>query len=378
MADEEEPPVDDRALPPPPPEARDKQIAAGYEHTAIIDERGRVFTFGSNRYGQLGHRERRSHQRPRLVAALAGDRIAQVALGSYHTIFLDTEGRAYACGCNSNGQLGLGDCNNRRAPALVAALAGVRIVQVSAGRQHTFFLSSEGRVYACGVDYSMMLNCGDYEDYATPTLVDAIADKTIVQVASGTMHVAFLSADGRVFTCGTNNFGQLGLGDMSTRRVPTLVADLKDIVQISSGDKHTVFLDRTGRVYGCGHNYVGQLGLGNKDIRYSPVPVLTPLPVCAAQVSAGAAHTLILSDSGKVHVCGMYEHWGLVKDTPLDEVYAGVIVLPSAVASVSAGYYHSVLLARDGGVYTAGDGSFGKLGRGAPPGFVPLGKVDGY
>jgi alpha-tubulin suppressor-like RCC1 family protein len=40
--------------------------------------------------------------------AVVGPPIVQCSAGGYHTLLLDLEGSAYACGDNSNGQLGVG------------------------------------------------------------------------------------------------------------------------------------------------------------------------------------------------------------------------------------------------------------------------------
>ena len=56
-------------------------------------------------------------------------------------------GEVFAFGANYNGQLGLGDTDNRAIPFRVEQLRGKRIVQVSAGGGHSLALSVAGEVF---------------------------------------------------------------------------------------------------------------------------------------------------------------------------------------------------------------------------------------
>lgn len=68
-----------------------------------------------------------------------------------------------------------------------------------------------------------------------------------------------LDSNGSVFVCGSNSFGQLGLGDLSPRHTPSKIRfpdpDTK-IKQIAAGSYHTVALDSSGVVFTCGSHTV--------------------------------------------------------------------------------------------------------------------------
>ncbi|XP_004390203.2 probable E3 ubiquitin-protein ligase HERC6 isoform X1 [Trichechus manatus latirostris] len=60
-------------------------ISCGYEHTAVLTQDGKVFTFGDNSSGQLGHSPTAKKKGPQLVEGIDG-LVSQIDCGSYHTL----------------------------------------------------------------------------------------------------------------------------------------------------------------------------------------------------------------------------------------------------------------------------------------------------
>lgn len=82
-------------------------------------------------------------------------KIVNAACGDAHTVFLSEEGRAYSCGSNSHGQLGIGKkpdglSGNEMMASIVTSLKEFALTQVAAGAQHSLFLTRSGEVYSCG------------------------------------------------------------------------------------------------------------------------------------------------------------------------------------------------------------------------------------
>ena len=79
-----------------------------------------------------------------------------------------------------------------------------------------------------------------------------------------------------MFAWGLNHFGQLGVGDNENRVVPTLVTgllEIKTVMQIAAGNIHTAYLTADGLVFVCGFGYQGQLGVGGTEDRVVPTLV---------------------------------------------------------------------------------------------------------
>ena len=79
-------------------------------------------------------------------------------------------------------------------------------------------------------------------------------------------HSLIVTDDGKVYTWGRNDRGQLGLGDLVRRDEPTEVEGLKahKIIGGAVGRGHTLFLTSKGQVFASGDNKMGQLGVGNQ------------------------------------------------------------------------------------------------------------------
>ncbi|XP_060729053.1 probable E3 ubiquitin-protein ligase HERC4 [Tachysurus vachellii] len=92
-------------------------ISCGEEHTATLSKGGTVFTFGSGRFGQLGHNSLQDELQPRVVSELWGLSVSQIACGRHHTLALvKLSNTIYSFGCGEQGQLGNGQRTNQSVP----------------------------------------------------------------------------------------------------------------------------------------------------------------------------------------------------------------------------------------------------------------------
>ncbi|XP_041828862.1 serine/threonine-protein kinase Nek9 isoform X3 [Melanotaenia boesemani] len=83
-------------------------IAPGKNHTAAIDERGRLITFGCNKYGQLGVKDFKRHQGVQvLVGPFGGKTVTKVSCGDGFTIAATEDNQIFAWGNAGNGRLGM-------------------------------------------------------------------------------------------------------------------------------------------------------------------------------------------------------------------------------------------------------------------------------
>jgi alpha-tubulin suppressor-like RCC1 family protein len=81
--------------------------SCGLTHTIALNEKGRVFSFGGNDYGQLGHSNQTNDGRlPTNIESHRDHKIIFAACGQYHTFLLSDNGDVFSFGYNNDGQLG--------------------------------------------------------------------------------------------------------------------------------------------------------------------------------------------------------------------------------------------------------------------------------
>jgi alpha-tubulin suppressor-like RCC1 family protein len=218
------------------------QIACGNHHTMALDSDGKVYTWGRNNFGQLGNGDTATQYTPGPVTTTIGDKtIVAVAGGSYHTIALDSDGKVYTWGRNNYGQLGNGT-TQRNTPGQVTSLSDKTIVAIAGGYEHTMALDSDGKVYTWGYNVYGQLGHNGTTTQTTPGQVTTtIGDKTIVAIACGSSHTMALDSDGKVYTWGYNNFGNLGNGNTTTQTTPGMISSRL------SASFQSVFVNFTGQ-----------------------------------------------------------------------------------------------------------------------------------
>eukprot|EP00639_Heterosigma_akashiwo_P009029 CAMPEP_0194598360 /NCGR_PEP_ID=MMETSP0292-20121207/26956_1 /TAXON_ID=39354 /ORGANISM="Heterosigma akashiwo, Strain CCMP2393" /LENGTH=397 /DNA_ID=CAMNT_0039459293 /DNA_START=168 /DNA_END=1359 /DNA_ORIENTATION=- len=145
-------------------------LACGQYHTVVALEGGGAFGFGKNDYGQIGMEGHDARLRPAMLSSpLNSALIIHLAAGYYHTAALvasehGTGGRVYTFGRNDYGQLGHGHRENAHRPALVQGIADQAVVQVACGCYHTVTLTAEGRVFPFGRNNHGQLGTGSTAD----------------------------------------------------------------------------------------------------------------------------------------------------------------------------------------------------------------------
>jgi alpha-tubulin suppressor-like RCC1 family protein len=214
----------------------------------------------------------------------------------------------------ASGQLGHGDTTDQLSPKRVISesLEVERVVQIAAGDCHSLLLTESGQVFTFGSGSEGQLGHGDKMNYLSPTKINSqtLENQQIIQVAAGQMHTLLLNAEGHVFTFGNGFFGQLGHGKNESVLSPKVLSweTLSDrrIVQVSAGATHSLLLTQEGEVLTFGQGETLQIGNVNVDVQARPksIPSKALEGQRVIQVSSGHTFSLLLTEKGELLLLG--------------------------------------------------------------------------
>jgi N-acetylneuraminic acid mutarotase len=292
-------------------------ISIGSTHTLFLDNLGKVYSYGNKEYDQFGTTPNfgqlgrisdsvEDYIKPMKITQNIGDsKIVAISVGSYHSLFLDEDGKVYSCGDGSVGKLGHGNTNHCNLPTLIDELAGLNITHISAGYAHSLFLDEDGKVYSCGGHIYGQL--GRTGNTSIPLqITDNIGNSNIVAISTGGFYSLFLDNNCNVYSCGYGDDGNLGHGNQIRYNLPTKIDALNgsNIVAISGGGFHSLFLDNNCNVYSCGLAEFGELGHGNTNYCNLPTLIDGLNGSNITHISAGYKFSLFVEDSNIINRCG--------------------------------------------------------------------------
>eukprot|EP00004_Rigifila_ramosa_P027528 TRINITY_DN9013_c0_g1_i1.p1 TRINITY_DN9013_c0_g1~~TRINITY_DN9013_c0_g1_i1.p1 ORF type:complete len:1203 (+),score=271.83 TRINITY_DN9013_c0_g1_i1:426-3611(+) len=176
---------------------------------------------------------------------------------------------------------------------------GVRFVQVSCSEQYALALAQDGRVFHVETDL--------ISSEPRALEIECLRHSGVAFLASGGHHSLILLGDGTLLSFGSNQYGQCGLfPGIRHLKSPMVIENLPPIASVAAGNLHSLAIDKSGRVWSWGGNSHGQCGNGSKDSQYLPSLMISrDQNIFAIGAAAGAAHSIILTDSGEIFGCGL-------------------------------------------------------------------------
>lgn len=344
-------------------------MSASETHCAFVTTSGRLITCGNNTEGAVDPSRRDSLYIPRpthLEAGLAIARIKKVSCGINHTAVVTDTKSVLTWGINGNGQLG-----HRRAKrdntanfvypkAFVMGNGGRRADNVACCDGYTLVLTTRMEAFVCGGETSMSLEGGGPSDndnsyFPMPKQNSVLCGLPLVGIASGLRHLVVWTAHGTAYAWGSNQVGQCGREYPRELKVPVPIAVPKStLVPIpdENGISHS-------------HASVSPL-LKNWNIWSRGEPISLASDVHVVDAACGKDHTILVTDSGRLLVCGSN------KDGQLGLVTNPVMPPASIISSkaqsvahpnperrfqcVQAGRNHTILLDDGGAVWQMGNG----------------------
>jgi len=213
-----------------------KSVHSAVDRIMILDTQGISWSISFNTYGYWNTPQ--EHWTQSVAPKQELEDVTAIASGKEHFILIDSKGFAYGWGMNNKKQLGLW---KRR----------VIITQMERGPNHGIFGSTSKR--------------------EIPTRIRSL--NKIVLIACGFYHSFFVTTENVLFACGQNDFGQLGVGHKEECCVPEIVQlDCGHITKIFASESYSIVVDEEAS-WLAGRDTYNFLGK-NGNI-FSEVPVIS-------------------------------------------------------------------------------------------------------
>ncbi|XP_058017506.1 protein RCC2 [Ahaetulla prasina] len=327
---------------------------------------------------------------PHRYGCLSGIQVRTVISGpcAAHSLFITVEGKLWSWGRNDKGQLGHGDTKRVDAPKPIEVLSSETVVSAACGRNHTLALTDNGSVFAFGENKMGQLGLGNQTD-AVPSPTQIMYNgQPITKVACGAEFSMIMDCKGNLYSFGCPEYGQLGHNsdgkfiaraqrieydcELVPRRVAIFLEKTKDgqilpvpnivVRDVACGANHTLILDSQKRVFSWGFGGYGRLG--HAEQRDEMVPRLVKLfdfpGRGAAQIYAGYTCSFAVSETG-----GLF-FWGATNTSRESTMYPKTVqdLCGWKIRSLSCGKSSIIVAADESTISWGPSPTFGELGYG--------------
>ena len=356
------------------PLAHEKVLLAavsGMSHSIGILTSGEFVSWGSNKFGQLGTMPDSFISSyiydPATISSvifpkeIGNSRVVSISAGMWHSACVLDNGRVYAWGLGTSGQLGINpksfifekdyETGERflSRPTLVESLISQKIITVNCGSDYTIVLTAENKVLSFGNGSEGVLGNGNTECTHIPQEIIALSGKQIKKIACGWRHCLALSGTGKVYTWG-NQLKEV-VDCPNVVMYPEQIEELDNLAvrDIACGDYHSCALvgKQATRLYTWGSNGYGQLGNSDaveQNLSLNPIPVLLDNIV---QVACGGLFTVARTRDGSVYA------WGSNRQKQIGEGLPRIVTEPYLVLNpnnslkrIACGYSHVMFFGR--------------------------------
>ena len=285
-----------------------EHIYAGWEHNIIITKKGKIFSFGHNQCYQCGYpniKNQESIKNPINISKINNNiKAISASCGNEHSLILSDEHVVYSFGSNEDGILGI---------KKIKSYLNQKNLNNTTGQKNDKLNTYK-------------LNKIDFGEYTNK----------IIEISSGTVHNLALTYDGKIFSWGSSQGGQLGLSLKELESYPGFknnyyisypihipLPNNSNIIKISCGEAHSLALTNEGKVYSWGFGSNGQLGLGfcedsfepgeglKNSMRYEPELIKNLEDEKIYDIKCGKTFSMFVDNKGELYSCGVNDLYQL-------------------------------------------------------------------
>ncbi|KAI9992996.1 hypothetical protein PInf_015051 [Phytophthora infestans] len=344
-------------------------VTAGHLAAYAVDDQGRLYSWGTQIFGQLGHGEELEQE----VSIQSEEDTANPSIEDRQASDNPDDE------IESEGEPPVRAVVVERHPRLVEDLNGHSIVKIFAGNHFAVALTSTGLVFSWGRGCFGQLGNGDVADNSSPARIEALKDSIAIDISAGMSHVvgvfvprgenhssnqheeSLATEHTVVMVWGRGKHGCLGLGGSSNELLPRENIFFRGLgaVKVAAGTDHSLVLCRAGAqtfVYAFGGNHLGQLGIASSADHVDMPSFLDEfVNVHVADIGAGAHYSAALTGDGQVFTWGDARYGKTCRADGRTTYVPWNVDLPSNIPSstfvsqLSVGSHHCLAQLRIGG-----------------------------
>ena len=347
-------------------------ISLGSQHTICVTNKGKVYTFGWNNYGQCGvpinstivlkselennrliNVNKFNELDLKILNRIDGVKIPQIdeiilsnsiTCGEDYTLIVDQEGKLWAFGLNLNGQLGLGHCEQIDKPSEVVIENNYSDNNNNKNSQKNSNMNSQNNIN----------NSANKKNNNNNNI------KKKLNLVKSAGYINFCTTD-------EGNIYMWPWGDkegnvhyMPKKFYLSPLQEKEKVTSIACGNNFCLMLNNNGMVYSMGKsNKYGELGVGDFSPRYAPTPLqfffLNKERI--NQISCGFKHSVAKSTTGRVYTWGCGCKGQLGQDNYNNMSIPGFVGFEDPfmkIIQVSAGFRSTFFLSENRKVYACG------------------------
>ncbi|CAH1368480.1 hypothetical protein MTP99_009912 [Tenebrio molitor] len=197
-----------------------RQVSCGLRHSAMLTKDGGLLVAGTGSKGQLGLGDNFDDNNYLSISKVPDlEEIVSIASGQHHTVVLKEDGTVFSWGENKFGQLGI-DPNISNSFVPMEIFHDLNLASVYAGWTHTAALTKSGEVFTWGRNTYGQLGAQREVTYK-PEKVAGLKD--VSQLSVGSEHNLAVTKEGKLFVWGWNEHGSCGTADKNDVVKPTQV-----------------------------------------------------------------------------------------------------------------------------------------------------------
>ena len=350
---------------------------------SFLLDNNKIYVTGSNEYGQLGLGEYKYNNYERIDNIncikhfkknefFKDEIILSISLGHDYVIILTNKG-VYSMGSSHEGQLGTGYSGNMNVylPEKIKFFNNKEIKNISCGGSHNIIITKNNKIYVFGCNHQGQLGLGDDNNRYNPVEI-FLSSSIVVSASCGDVHSLILTSDG-LYGAGGNSKGQLGLGFYSKKYNYNFTKlkffDNMEIMEIYCGLYYSIVLLKNNELYGMGDNEYYKLGI-DEDISNIINPTKIKFDHKVLSLYCGYKNTFILSDEGCLYFTGCDDN--IKGNYAFSKVFIKINFFDKMkIISIGIGLNH-ILVLTETGLYGKGNTKYGQLG------ISNLEKIDDY